>query len=102
MQYDLTEGIHTHHDMASREIDSIEIWSLAKILGVMGFIWGLIVAFSWVVVGMFGGGVPGLPELLAPVVGGVIYGVIVGIITAIIYNAAASLIGGIQLELSGS
>lgn len=87
-------------NMASHEIQSIKVWSLAKILGVMGLIWGLIVAITWFLVGMVGGGVPGLPELLVSVVGGVIYGVIGGMITAIIYNAAASLIGGIQLELN--
>lgn len=86
--------------MPSHEIESLEVWSLAKILGVMGFIWGLIVAITWLVAGLLGAGLPGLPELLASVIGGVIYGVIGGAITAIIYNAAASLIGGIRIELA--
>lgn len=66
----------------------------------MGLLWGFIVAVTWLVAGLFGAGVPGLPELVASVVGGVVYGVIGGAITAIIYNAAASIIGGIQIDLS--
>lgn len=57
----------------------------------MGLLWGIIVAITLVVAGLFGAGVPGLPELAASVLGGVIYGVIGGAVTAIIYNAAASL-----------
>lgn len=86
--------------MPAHTIESIEVWSLAKILGVMGLLWGVIVAITLVVAGLFGAGVPGLPELVVSVLGGVVYGVIGGAVTAIIYNAAASLIGGIQIELS--
>lgn len=86
--------------MPTHEIESLDVWSLAKILGVMGLIWGLILAITWVVAGLFGAGIPGLPELLASVLGGVVYGVIGGAITAIVYNAAASLIGGLKIELA--
>lgn len=86
--------------MPTHTIDSIEVWSLAKILAVMGFLWGLIVAITWIAIGLFGGAMPGFSELLASVVGGVLYGVIGGAITAIIYNAAASLIGGIEIDLA--
>lgn len=86
--------------MPSHTIDSIQVWSLAKVLDVMGLLWGSIVAITWIVAGLLGAGVPGLPELLVSVIGGILYGVIGGAITAIIYNAAASLIGGIEIDLS--
>jgi len=86
--------------MVTHTVDTIEVWSLAKILGVMGLLWGLILAVSWVVAGFLGAGLPGPLELVVSVTGGVLYGVLGGAITAIIYNAAASLIGGIEIELS--
>ena len=86
--------------MPAHTIESIEVWSLAKILGVMGLLWGIIVAITLVVAGLFWAGAPGIPELVVSVFGGMIYGIIGGAVTAIIYNAAASLIGGIQIDLS--
>lgn len=86
--------------MVSRIVHSIDVWALAKILGVMGLLWGLVVAVTWVAVDLLGGNVPGLPELLVTVLGGTLYGVVGGAITAVIYDAAASIIGGRELELS--
>ena len=86
--------------MTTTVIESIGVLSLAKILGVMGLLWGIIVALTWLVTGLFGLGLPGFPELIATVVGGTLGGVIGGAITAIIYNAAASLLGGIAVDLA--
>lgn len=61
---------------------------------------GLFVAIGWIVLGGPFGGRPGLPEHLVAVVGVGLYGVVGGAVTAVVYNAAASLVGGIELELS--
>ena len=86
--------------MTEYTVDTIGVISLAKILGVIGLLWGIILAISWIVLGGPMGGRPGLPELLIAIIGGVLYGVIGEAITAVIYNAAAGLVGGIELELS--
>lgn len=86
--------------MTEYTVDTIDVVSLAKILGVMGVLWGLVVAVSWIILGGPIGGRPGLLELLIAIVGGGIYGVIGGAITAIVYNLAATVVGGIELELS--
>lgn len=86
--------------MQQYTVDTIGVSSLAKILGIIGLLWGLILALSWIVLGGPMGGRPGLPELLIAVIGGGLYGVVVGAVTAIVYNLAASVVGGIELELS--
>ena len=86
--------------MTEYTVDSIGVVSLARILGVIGLLWGIILAISWIVLGGPMGGRPGLPELLIAIIGGALYGVIGGAITAVIYNAAAGLAGGIELEMS--
>lgn len=86
--------------MTEYTVDSIGVVSLAKILGAIGLLWGIILAISWIILGGPMGGRPGLPELLIAIGGGAVYGVIGGAITAIIYNAAAGIAGGIELELS--
>lgn len=86
--------------MDARTIETIDVRSAAKILGVMGLLWGLIVALTLIVAGMVGAGVPGLPEIVISVLGGLVYGIVGGAITAIVYNAAASLVGGIEIKIS--
>lgn len=86
--------------MTAHTVDTVGVVSLAKILGVIGLLWGLVLAFSWLVLGAPMGGRPGLPELLFVAVGGALYGVVGGAITALVYNAAAGLVGGIELVLS--
>lgn len=86
--------------METRTIEALKVWPLAKILGVMGLLWGIIVGITWFAAGVMGAGVPGFPELVISVLGGLLYGVIGGAITAIVYNAAASLVGGIEIELA--
>ena len=85
--------------MPTHTVESIGVASLARILALMGLLWGLIVAVTWLAIGLFGGPAPGGAELLAPVLLGVVYGAVGGAVTAILYNAAASLIGGIVLDL---
>ena len=79
----------------------IDVVSLAKVVGAIGFLWGIILAIIWLVTGVLGGPLPGIPELVIPVVGGLLSGIIVGGITAILYNAATSRIGGLVLEFDG-
>jgi hypothetical protein len=86
--------------MVRRTVDSIGVRSLATILGVVGLLWGLIVAVTLAVSAFAGGPAPGLPELVISVVGGGLYGVVVGALTALVYNAAASLAGGVELDVS--
>jgi hypothetical protein len=86
--------------MTQYTVTNVGIVSLAKILGSIGLLWGLLLALSWIILGGPLGGRPGLPELLIAVIGGGLYGVVGGAITAVVYNAAASLVGGIELELS--
>jgi MFS family permease len=83
-------------------VDSIGVVSVAKILGVVGLLWGIVLAISWIVLGGPMGGRPGLPELLLliAIIGGTVYGVSGDAITAVIYNAAAGVTGGIELEMS--
>ncbi|UWG48284.1 hypothetical protein HSRCO_2009 [Halanaeroarchaeum sp. HSR-CO] len=88
--------------MHPRTVERIDVISLAKVVGGIGFLWGLIITLAWIATGILGGPFPGLPELLSSTVGSLLGGVIVGGVTAILYNAAASLIGGVELELSDS
>lgn len=80
-------------------IERLDVLSLAKVVGVIGLLWGVIVAITWLAIGVVGGPFPGAPELVASTVGSLVAGILVGGITAILYNAAASLIGGLELEL---
>jgi hypothetical protein len=82
------------------EVDAIGVWSLAKILGVMGLLWGVIMTVVSLFVGVMGGGMMPGGGFAIWIVGGPIYGVVTGAITAIVYNAAAALIGGVELELA--
>jgi len=84
-----------------QKLERIDVVSLAKVVGVIGFLWGVILAITWLVTGALGGPFPGMPELLVSVVGSLLSGIIVGGITAILYNAATSLIGGLELEFDG-
>lgn len=86
--------------MNTRTLEAIDVVSMAKVLGVIGLLWGLIISITWIVTGALGGPFPGGPELIASTVGTLVGGVIVGAITAILYNAAASLIGGLELEFT--
>jgi len=86
--------------MTEYTVDSIGVVSLAKILGVIGLIWGLILAIGWIALGGPMGGRPGLPELIIAIIGGALYGGVGGALTAVIYNAAAGLVGGIELQVS--
>lgn len=84
-----------------RTLERIDVVSLAKVVGVIGFLWGVILAVTWLVTGALGGPFPGMPELVVSVVGSLLSGIIVGGITAILYNAATSLTGGLELEFEG-
>lgn len=86
--------------MTEYTVTNVDVVSLAKILGAIGLVWGIFVAIGWTVLGGPMGGRPGLPELLIAIIGGGLYGVIAGAVTSVVYNAAASLVGGIELELS--
>lgn len=86
--------------MASYTVDHVDVTSLAKVLGIIGLIWGLLLAVMWLVVGVGGMSAVGVPELVVAVVGGGLYGTVVGAVTAILYNAAASLVGGVQFDLA--
>lgn len=86
--------------METRTLEHVDVLSMAKVLGVIGLLWGLIVSITWLVTGAFGGPFPGGPELVTSTVGSLIGGVIAGGVTAILYNAAASLIGGIEFEFA--
>lgn len=90
--------------MTEHEVQSIGVWSLAKILGVMGFVWGFLMVFLSLTVGVLGGmprpWMMGGGELLVGLVGGPIYGFVTGAVTAILYNAIASIFGGVELDLA--
>jgi hypothetical protein len=84
-----------------RTLERIDVVSLAKVVGVIGFLWGVILAITWLVTGALGGPFPGIVELVVSVVGSLLSGIIIGGVTAILYNAATSLIGGLELEFDG-
>lgn len=86
--------------MVTRTVDSVTIVSLALILGTMSLLWGIILAITWFVTGLLGGPSPGFLELVTTIVGGAVGGLVVGAVSAILYNAAASLVGGIEIELT--
>ena len=86
--------------MSEHSLDSIGVVSAARILGLIGLLWGLVVAISWIVIGGPFGGAPGVPELVIVVLGGAVYGVVGGAVTAIVYNAAASFVGGLKFDVS--
>lgn len=81
-------------------LEQIDVVSLGKVLGVIGLLWGVIIAISWIAVAALGGPFPGAAELVLSVFGSFLSGIIAGGVTAILYNAAASLIGGLELELN--
>ncbi|MHB9287650.1 hypothetical protein ACKVMT_11515 [Halobacteriales archaeon Cl-PHB] len=85
--------------MPTQTVESIGVASLARILALMGLLWGGILSVTWLAAGLLGSAAPGLSELLVLVLLGVVYGAIGGVVTAILYNAAASLIGGLELTL---
>lgn len=86
--------------MDVKTVDRIDVVSLAKVVGAIGFLWGVLVAIVWLVAGALGGPFPGAAELLVFTLGSPISGIVVGAITAILYNAAASLIGGLEFEVA--
>lgn len=86
--------------MTEHTVESLGVVSLAKILSIIGVVWGMILAISWIMVGGPVGGRPGLPELLSAIIGGALFGVIGGAITAVVYNVAARLAGGLGLGVS--
>jgi len=86
--------------VVERTIDAVGVRSAAEVFGVVGLLLGIVVGLTWLVVGGPGGGRAGFPELLFAVTAGVLYGVVGGAVSAVVYNAAASLVGGLELELS--
>lgn len=84
-----------------RILERIDVISMAKVLGVIGLLWGLILAITWVVMGVLGGSFPGMSELVITMVGSLLSWIVVGGITAILYNASTSLIGGLKVEFDG-
>ena len=95
------------------ELKKIGVLSLAKILGVLGIVYGLISGILMSVILARAGSIPGLSEqlgvvsqwgywsiLIFPIINGIGY-FIAGIIIAWLYNLVASRVGGIKLELSG-
>lgn len=86
--------------MSVRTVERIDVVSLAKVLGGIGFLWGLIISIAWLATGALGGPVPGVPELVSSTIGSLVGGIVAGGVTAILYNAAASPIGGVELDVS--
>jgi hypothetical protein len=84
-----------------RTLERIDVFSLAKIVGVIGLLWGVLLAITWLVTGALGGPFPGMPELAISIIAGLISGLIIGGITAILFNATTSLVGGLELDLDG-
>lgn len=84
--------------MREHEVERINVLSLARVVGVIGLLCGIILEITWLVTGMLGGPFPGMSELLISIIGCLLSGFIVGGITAILYNASASLIGGLKIE----
>lgn len=80
-------------------IESVGVRSLSLLLGTMALGWGVIIALVWVAIGVQVGMFPGLPELLAVLVGAPIGGLIVGAIAAILFNLAVVLVGGLEVEM---
>lgn len=86
--------------MNVQTVERLDVVSMAKVVGVIGLLWGLIISITWLVTGFLGGPFPGAMELLAYTVGSLLGGIVFGGVTAILYNAAASLIGGLELEFA--
>jgi len=89
--------------MALQEIKSLDIMSVAKIFGVMGFIGGIIVGiflmiFGTASAGALGFGV-GLAGLIVSVVLYTIIGFIGGLVGAFIYNIVVGFVGGVKIDL---
>lgn len=88
--------------METREIASIDVWSLGRTLGAIALIWGVIVAILALAAGVMSSTspFPGGPELVVGVAISVLGGIAAGVVTAILYNAAAALLGGIEIEFA--
>jgi len=97
------------------ELKSIDVMSLAKMMGmfgvVIGFILGLFLAIGFSVVGPLMGSLSGMDISMFSGLGigiiivlPVIYGILMfiqGLLIAIIYNFLASKIGGVKLDIEG-
>jgi hypothetical protein len=91
-----------------QEIKSVGVMSLAKLMGLVGLVFGIIVGVIYALMGlvvMMGGGdattagIVIIGMAVAMVIGFPIMYFIIGAIYAIIYNIAAKMMGGIELEL---
>lgn len=75
--------------------------SLAKLLGVLYVLMGIVIGIIVIVISLFSGGL--LLAIFAPIGFGIIYGVIgflSGFILALPYNFVAKKVGGIKFEVS--
>lgn len=83
-----------------RTVEQLGVWSLAKILGLMGILAGLLLAVPALLIGgMFGvGGSVG--QFVILIGGAGFYGVFGGAVIAVVYNLAAEFVGGIEIYLN--
>jgi len=85
--------------MANIEMKSFDIMSVAKICGVIGLVFGLVMALA----GMFFGATLGLPagDIMSLIQGTIVAGIggfIFGAIYVFVYNIVAKQIGGIKFK----
>lgn len=106
--------------MATMTVRRVGIFSLAKIQGLIGFVFGLIIGVIYgLIIILFGAALTSMGQSEASAAGGatigvgigmmigipIIYGImafIAGAIGAIIYNIAAGFVGGIELEMESA
>lgn len=86
--------------METHTVQRLGVFSLAIVVGAIGLLWGVIVTIAWLGVAVLGSATPGITELLVSTLGAGLSGIVAGGVTAILYNAAASLVGGLELDLA--
>jgi hypothetical protein len=82
------------------EIKRFDIASVAKMVGVLGGVQGILVGIPFFFLGSLLGGGRGISFLLFIVLGGFIFGAISGAITAGIYNLLSGMVGGVRVHLN--
>lgn len=85
--------------LEARTIEQVGVVSLAKIIGLMGVLWILILIVPALVIGSSFGVGASVGDVVILVVGAGLYGTFGGAVSAVIYNLAAELAGGIEIRL---
>lgn len=82
----------------AKEIKSVNVISLGKILATIGLLWGILIGLGVIAFGSRMGFPMGGAAIIVFPVTYAIVGFVCGVVNGVVYNFAAEKIGGIKLE----